>query len=210
MKLSTIQKLGGISLIVGSILFAAWSILWPTLLPFNERMRDFTLLVLNRNWIWINAMVLPGVILMLFGFTAAYSRFYSEAGILGFIGFIFIVLAYILQSAQLSWEIFLYPILASYTPSAPLFKERILVSHSLFQIFRWLFDSTIFLGVMTFGIALIRSKQFHKSIGYLIISGALIYAIGPMIHILIGILGVLILAFGCLLLGLALTKEQIA
>ena len=109
MKLSQIQRLGGIAIILGSILFAVWAIGWTTLLPVSERSRDISLLILNHNWIWISSMAFPGVILMIFGYTAVYTKLFDNSGISGFIGYIFIIIAYILQAAKITWEIFLYP-----------------------------------------------------------------------------------------------------
>lgn len=37
---------------------------------------------------------------MIFGYTAVYSRFYHKAGIVGFIGYVFIITAYIFQAAK--------------------------------------------------------------------------------------------------------------
>lgn len=207
MKLSTLQRLGGISIIIGAVLFTAWAVCWPTLLPVQEQSRDFSAMVLHPNWIWIASLALPGVVLMVFGFTAVYSRFYQEAGALGLTGYVFISLAYILQGAQLTWEIFLYPIIAGHAPSMPLFRDKIMLNHPLFAAFRVLFDTVIFAGVVAFSAALIRSKQFPKIAGVLILCGALVYAVGPMFWIYFGIIGVLVLSAGCVILGLKLVKK---
>ncbi len=204
MKLSTLQRLGGFAIIIGAALFTAWSVLWPVLLPVQERTRDFSLMVLSPNWIWINALALPGVILMVFGFTAVYSRFYQNSGILGFLGFVFIALAYILQAAQLTWEIFMYPVIAGYAPSIPLLSNNIMKLHPLFSMFRLMFQLTIFLGVILFSAALLRSREFPKSAGILILCGAVIYAVGPMLWVYLGLIGVFILSAGCFILGLKL------
>jgi hypothetical protein len=201
MKFSTIQRLGGIAIILGSVLFTAWAICWTTLLPVHERARDVSLMILNPNWIWIASLAFPGIILMIFGYTAVYSRLYNKTGTLGFIGYIFIIVAYIFQAAKVTWEIFLYPIIVSYTPSLPLFTDKIIMQHPQFILFRWLASATIFIGVILFCITLIRSREFPKSAGILILCGAVIYAVGPMINIYLAIAGVLILSIGCFILG---------
>jgi hypothetical protein len=95
MKYSTIQRLGGIAIILGSVLFTAWAICWTMLLPVHERARDVSLMILHPHWIWIASLAFPGVVLMIFGYTAVYSRLHNKTGILGFIGYVFIILAYI-------------------------------------------------------------------------------------------------------------------
>jgi len=201
MKYSTIQRLGGIAIILGSVLFTAWAIFWTMLLPVHERARDISLMILNPHWIWIASLAFPGIVLMVFGYTAVYSRLYNKSGILGFIGYVFIILAYIFQAAKVTWEIFVYPIIVSYAPSIPLFKDKILLEHPQFILFRLLASLTIFIGVILFCITLIKSREFPKSAGILILCGAVIYAVGPMINIYLAIAGVLILSIGCFILG---------
>jgi hypothetical protein len=201
MKYSTIQRLGGIAIILSSVFFTAWAICWTMLLPVHERARDVSIMILNPHWIWIASLAFPGVILMIFGYTAVYSRLYHKTGIPGFIGYAFIILAYIFQAAKITWEIFLYPIIVSYAPSLSLFSDKILMQHPQFILFRWLASVTIFIGVILFCVTLIRNREFPKSAGILILCGAVIYAVGPMINIYLVIAGVLILSIGCFILG---------
>jgi len=201
MKFSTIQRWGGIAIILGSVFLTAWAICWATLLPAHERARDVSLMILNPNWTWIASLAFPGTLFMIFGFTAAYARLYNKAGVLGLIGYVFIILAYIFQAAKITWEIFVYPIIVGYEPSIALFRDKILMQHSQFVLFRWLASVTIFLGVILFCITLIRSREFPKSAGILILCGAIIYTVGPMINIYLAIAGVVILSIGCFILG---------
>ena len=201
MKFATLQRWGGIAIILGSVFFTAWAICWTTLLPVHERARDVSLMILNPHWIWIASLALPGIVLMIFGYTAVYSRLYNKTGILGFVGYVFIMLAYIFQAAKVTWEIFVYPIIVSYAPSVSLFSDKIFMQHPQFILFRWIASATIFIGVILFCITLIKSREFPKSAGILILCGAVIYALGPMINIYLAIAGVLILSLGCFILG---------
>jgi len=201
MKYSTIQRLGGIAIILGSVLFTAWAICWTMLLPEHDRALDLSKIILDPHWIWIASLAFPGIVLMIFGYTAVYSRLYDKAGISGFIGYIFIITAYIFQAAKVTWEIFVYPIIVNYAPSLPLFSNKILMQHPQFILFRWLASVTIFIGVILFCITLIKSSEFPKSAGILILCGAVIYAVGPMINIYLAIAGVLILSIGCFIVG---------
>lgn len=140
-------------------------------------------------------------ILMIFGFTAVYSRMYGSAGILGFIGFVFIVLAYFFQAAAITWEIFVYPVILSHGPSVALIRDRILIQSPLFQVYRTMAETTIFIGVILFCITLIRNREFPRYAGILILCGAIIYAVGPMINLYLEIAGVVILSAGCFVLG---------
>jgi hypothetical protein len=211
MKFSTIQRWGGISIILGLLFLTAWAICWSTILPVNERLRDISLMISSPNWIWISSLAFPGTLFMIFGFTAVYARLYNKAGVLGLIGYVFIILAYIFQAAKITWEIFVYPIIVGFEPSIALFRDKILMQHPQFILFRWLASIAIFLGVILFCITLIRSREFPKSAGILILCGAIIYAVGPVINIYLAIAGVVILSIGCFIVGYKMffdVKEQ--
>ncbi len=201
MKISAIQRSGGLAMITGSVLLALWSVLRITLLPVIQRVKDFSVIVSNQHWILISTIAFAGVLLMIFGFTAVYSLFYSRAGIIGFLGFLFVVTAFILEACQIAWEIFVYPAILSHLPSIPLFSESILMHHPMIALFRLIFQIILALGVVLFTFSLISTKEFHKSAGILIFIGAVVYALGPMISTYVAVSGVLVLSAGCLVLG---------
>lgn len=205
MQLKNIQKLGGVALIVGSLCLAAYSFLFMKLLPYALIRQDMTLGIKNPNWTWIAAVALAGVALLMYGFAAAYSRMYAESGVTGFIGLIVLEIAYMMQAAKVTWEIFLYPVIAGTAPS--LFTEFIIYHNAHVALYRGAASLTIFLGILLFCFALVRSK-FPKAAGILIFAGALIYGLGPMLSVLAAMGGIVILSVGCLVLGLSLMKEQ--
>jgi hypothetical protein len=208
MHAATIQKLGGTALMLGSALFLIYSILFPLLLPVNEMHHDLTTVILNPNWIWIAAVAFTGILLMIFGFTAVYSKLYAESGIVGLLGFIFVVIAYIFQACQVSWEIFLYPVISSNQASMFLFRDFVIQHNSLVGIFKGIAGGAIFIGIILFCIALVRSKSFPKSAGILIFIGAFLYGLGPLLSVLLAIGGIFILSIGCSVLGLSLMKNR--
>jgi hypothetical protein len=204
MKLSTIQKFGGLALIVGAILFAAYSVLFLSLFPVSEIQRDFARVVMSPPWIGVAAIAFAGVVLMVFGFAAVYSRIHQGAGTLGLAGFVLIEIAYLLQACKVTWEIFIYPVIAGNQSSATLLRDGILRDHPLFHAFKAGASATIFLGISLFCFALVRSKEFPKAVGILIFAGALVYALGPALGMVVAIGGIVVLSLGCFLLGLEL------
>jgi hypothetical protein len=201
MKFSSLQKLGGIAIIFGSILFAAWVVCRVTMLPGQAVLKDFSVMVFNPNWLWITSLALYGLILMTFGFIAVYSRIYKTAGVSGFIGYLFIMVAYILQIAQVTWEVFVYPAIAGYPPALALFKNRMLFNHPQVRLFRSVTEIVILLGVILFCKALVQSKEFSKSAGILFFIGAVIYAVGSSVNMFAEITGILMLSAGCFIIG---------
>jgi hypothetical protein len=201
MNLSLIQRWGGISIIIGSMLYMFWAIFYAALLPLNQYSKDLAIVVMSPHWIWISAIALPGTILMIFGFTAIYSRLYSSSGIMGFFGYIFVVTAFLFQTASITWEVFLYPPIVSYGPSIALFREGIFMKNQLLHWYYVMYDGTIGIGVILFSITLIKSREFPIYAGILFFCGVLAYAIGSWLNVYFAVAGVIILSTGCFILG---------
>ena len=208
MNYLTFEKVGGASLILGSLLLAAYSALFPALLPVSNGTNDYVLMVMNPNWVRLAIIAFAGVILMLIGFYAVYQRIRSSAGLVGAIGFLFIEAAYLLQACKVTWELFLYPIIAAQPESAFLLRDLIIKHDPAVGIFRLMASITILVGIVLFCYTLYRSSEYPKSAAVLIFVGALVYALGPMISIFVSVVGIFTLAVGCLLIGLRLFRVQ--
>ena len=208
MNLPSNEKIGGVSLILGSLLLTVYAALFPVLLPVGSGTNDFVQVVLNPNWIRLALVAFVGVLLMLGGFYAVYSRLRAKAGVVGAIGFLFVEAAYLLQACKVTWELFLYPIIASHPESAFLLREAIIKHDPAVIGFRVAASLTIFIGVVMFCLALYRSDEYPKAAAILFFVGALVYAIGPMISIFVSVAGIFTLSIGCLLLGLQLFRGQ--
>lgn len=208
MKLSNLQKFGGVSLILGSVFLTAYSVFFFTLLPIGKVRQDMTLGILNPNWTWIDMTAFFGVVLMMFGFTAVYSKLYKESGALGFCGYIFVEIAYLLQACKVTWEVCLYPVIAGNQSSVLLFKDAVLQHSQAYVAFRSVASISILLGIVLFCIMLIRSKEFPKSAGILIFIGALLYGLGPVLTVFMAIGGIIVLSVGCLQVGLKLINQN--
>jgi hypothetical protein len=87
-------------------------------------------------------------------------------------------------------------------------RDGILRDHPLVHAFKAGASATIFLGILLFCFALVRSKEFPKAAGILIFVGALVYALGPVLSMMVAIGGIVVLAIGCLLLGLELIRDR--
>jgi len=209
MKLDVLQRLGGVSTIAGSVLLAAWAVCWPALFPIRKMAKDPSHMIMSPNWIWPITLLLAAMLLLIFGFMAVYSRMYRNAGIMGFVGYVFIITAYIFHVAQLSWEVFLYPILVRHTPSVVLFRDRILDHDPLILAFHVLQGAAILVGVGLFSIALIRFSNFPRSSGILILIGTLLYGAGPILNFYLEFLGLLVLSAGFAVLGIRLVRPRV-
>ena len=208
MNQKIVETSGGISLIIGSLLLTMYAVAFPLLLPVKGNSIDMALVVLNPNWRWITTVAFVGVLLMMAGFATVYSRLLAGSGVTGLLGFIFIEAAYFLQACKVTWEIFLYPVIASNPGSAFLLRDGIIKHDPMVIAFRTGSSIIIFLGIVLFCLALVRSKTSPKIAAFLIFAGALVYALGPLLSVMVAIAGIFTLSIGCLILGLKLVRMQ--
>jgi len=210
MQTKRFQFQGVLFLILGAILLFVYAILFPALLPISEKAHDYSKLVVNRWWIPLAAIAFVGVIATMIGFAAVYTRFAERAGAWGLFGFIVVEFAHLLQACKVTWEIFLYPIIVNHPGSVFLLSEGVLKNDPLVSVFRAAASLSILVGIVSFCIAIIRSKEFPQLAGYMVLFGALLYGGGAMLAFAISITGIATYSAGCLWLGFHLCKKNLA
>lgn len=208
MSVPSVEKVGGVALIIGSVLLTVYAALFPLLLPLNTGTYDYVRVVLNPNWVRLALIALIGIVLMLVGFYAVYLRVRASAGVVGAIGFLFIEAAYLLQACKVTWELFLYPVIASHPESAFLLGNAIIRNDPAVVVFRTISSLTILAGIVLFCFTLYRSAEYPKAGAVLIFCGALVYAFGPLLSVYISVAGIFTLSIGCLLIGLRLFRVK--
>lgn len=203
---SSYERLGAAFIVVGSALLAVYAALFSLLLPIGSGEFDYPRLVLTPHWKQLALLAFLGVVSMLTGLDAIYSRMRATAGLTGTVGLVLTRVALLLQACVLTWELLLDPIVAAHPPSAFLLSDGVIARDPGMTIFRWIFLSTIVVGALLFGFAIYRSNQFPKPAIALIVVGAAVYAVGPMISVLLAIGGVIMFAGGGLMIGLRLWR----
>jgi hypothetical protein len=203
-----IERLGGASLILGSLLLAAYAALFPILLPIARGTSDFAQVVLSPNWVRLAMVAFAGVLLMIIGFYAVYSKLGPKTGLVGAIGFIFVEAAFLFQACKVTWDLFLYPLMAAHPESAFLLRDAVIVRDPAVAVFRVVAASSIFIGIVLFCLTLYRSQEFPKLAAILVSLGAFVYAIGPLVSAFVSVTGIVTLSIGCFLIGLRLLRVQ--
>jgi hypothetical protein len=145
---------------------------------------------------------------MLIGFYMVYARLRARSGMLGAVGFLFIEAAYLLQACKVTWELFLYPIIAAHSETAFLLSDGVIKHDPAVVVFRTISSVTILVGIVLFCYTLYRSEAYPNYAAILIFAGALVYALGPLLSLYAAIAGILTLALGCAVLGVRLFKPQ--
>jgi hypothetical protein len=185
-----------------------YSTLFIVLLPIRYGNYDFVQVVLNPNWTRLALIALLGILLMMIGFYAVYGRLRGNGSLVAALGFLFIEAAYLFQACKVTWELFVYPVIATHHASAFLLGDGVLKHDPAVIVFRTISSLTILIGIVLFCLSLYRSGQYPKAAAVLIFVGALVYGLGPMLSLYAAIAGILTLAVGCAILGLRLLKPQ--
>ena len=200
------EKIGGIALIAGALLFAAYSSLFLIVLPIADGKFDYAQLVRHPAWLPLAITALAGITLMMLGFYFVYARMRQRSGVAGAVGFLFIEAAYFLQGCKVTWELFVYPIIAAHAESAFLLADGIIKNDPNIMLFRAISSLTILAGIVLFSLAIFRSQRFPPTAPALVFIGAMTYAIGPYFSLYLAIGGIFVFAVGCLMLGVELTR----
>ena len=204
------ERLGAACIVIGSTLLAIYAVLFTLLVPIGRSAFDYSRIVLSPYWTRIAFLAFIGVVSMLAGLDAVYSRMRATAGFTGTIGLLFTKVALLLQACVLTWELLLDPIVAAHPESSFLLRDRVIVTDPAMVIFRWALLWTIAVGALLFGLAVYRSTQFPKPAIGLIVVGALVYAVGPMVSVFLAVGGVIMFSIGCLLIGVRLWRVPVA
>jgi hypothetical protein len=206
MTIASFERLGAACFMVGATLLAVYAVLFAVLIPVGGARADYSLVVLDSNWARLRLVAFIAILFMLTGLDAVFSRIRATAGLTGTIGFLFTRITFVLQACVITWELLLDPIIAAHTGSAFLLRERIIANDPGMATFRSGAIVSILLSTLLFGFAVYRSKEFSSSALVLIAVGAVAYAVGPMISIILAVGGVIALSAGCILIGARLWR----
>jgi len=157
MNMHIFEKLGGIAIIFGSLLLSAYAVLFPILLPLGTGSFDYAEVVRNPSWVPLALVAFAGVLALLVGFYAVYARMRDTAGVQGAVGFLFVEAAYLLQACKVTWELFLYPVIARYPETAFLLRDAVIKNDPAVLAFRISASATILVGIVLFCLAIYRS-----------------------------------------------------
>jgi hypothetical protein len=202
------ERLGSVFFALGSILLAAYAVLFVLLLPIHDGEFDYVGLVTHPHWRSIALIAFAGVVSLLTGLEAVYSRIRDSAGILGATGLVLTKVALILQACVLTWEMLMDPLIAAHPESAFLLRDGWILNAPWMVAFRWVFLLTILGGALLFGLAVLRSRQFPMPAIALLIAGAVLYALGAWMSVFLAISGVTLFAIGGLLIGARLWRAS--
>ena len=154
------ERLGSVFFALGSILLAGYAALFVLLLPIHDGDFDYLRLVTSPHWRSIALVAFLGVVSLLTGLEAVYSRIRDSAGMWGATGLVLTKVALVLQACVLTWEMLVDPLIAAHPESAFLLRDGWIINAPWMVAFHWVSLLTILGGALLFGLAVLHSKQF--------------------------------------------------
>src|SRR4051812_24742428 len=200
------ERLGAVCLLLGAALLAVYAVLFSLLVAIGRGPFDYVAAVSSPHWRSIALMAFLGVLSLLAGLDAIYSRIRATAGVTGRAGLLLTKFALTFQACVITWELLLDPIIASHPESTFLLRDRVIAQDRTIAIFGMAVLATTVLGALSFGVAVYRSNRFSKVARLLLVAGAAVYSVGPMISMLLAIAGVILFALGAILIGVRLWR----
>ena len=171
-----VQWSGYFNIASGILMFLFWY-LYAILMPYGQLSNTLSLLVLNKNWVFVNIL---GSLGALFGIVGLVGLFISTEGKLGnfaTLSFIIALIGSILMFIPLMRDTLLWPILANHDPSLLDFSGPIYTSKTFMPFF--IFSGVLYtLGFVIFGLSLNGSGLYPVWAGHLLAWGALLFVLG--------------------------------
>ena len=195
MSSTTLNRLRGISLLIGSLLVIIGDI--PGFFAGNDQASTIAV-----TTALIRLIRLIGAMLIVLGLSGVYARFAGQAGILGLIGFICTIFFILIGMASEAIIAFVFPLLAAHGllhgGSAP---RSLLIFYSIDDLLG-------LVGGLLLGIAVMRTSILPRWAGALLIVGGFLYAVGSILHLPISDVGLIVFAAGLVWLAVGMRSQK--
>jgi len=129
-----IQWAGYFNIASGVLMFLFWY-LYAILLPYGQLSSTLSLLVLNKNWAFVNILEASGALLGIVGLVGLFISTGGRLSNFATLGFIIALIGSILMSISLMRDTLLLPILANHDPSLLDFNGPIYTSRTFLPFF---------------------------------------------------------------------------
>lgn len=171
-----VQYSGYFNLASGILLFLFWY-LYAILMPYSQLDTTLSLLVLNKNWTFVNLLGSLGALLGTVGLVGLFISMQGQLSKIATWGFVIALIGSILMFITLVRDTLLWPILAQHDPSLLDFNGPIYTSKAFVPFF--IFSGVVYtVGYVIFGLAIANSGLYPLWAGHLFAWGALLFGLG--------------------------------
>jgi hypothetical protein len=196
---------GAINIASGILLIVYWYA-FAIFMPYRELSTTLSLLVKNRNWMWINALGVLGALLGLLGQPAILVAQFETVSIVGVLGFFIASVGTVLLLGTMLWETVLWPILVRQDSSlldfnGPIYRSKTFIPY--FVSAGLLYSA----GYAMVGAEIMRAGVLPETAGLLIAIGAPTFGLGAMFgkyQAFVRSVGVTLLSVGLVWLGIGM------
>lgn len=167
---------GHFNIASGVLMFLFWY-LYAILLPYGQLSNTLSLLVLNKNWAFVNILGASGALLGIVGLVGLFISTGDRLSNFATLGFIIALIGSILMFIALMRDTLLWPILANHDPSLLDFNGPIYTSRTFLPFF--IFSGVLYtLGNVIFGLAIAGTGLYPVWAGHFLAWGALLFGLG--------------------------------
>ncbi len=171
-----IQWAGHFNIASGVLMFLFWY-LYAILLPYGQLSNTLSLLVLSKNWAFVNILGASGALLGIVGLVGLFISTGDRLSNFATLGFIIALIGSILMFIALMRDTLLWPILANHDPSLLDFNGPIYTSRTFLPFF--IFSGVLYtLGNVIFGLAIAGTGLYPVWAGHFLAWGALLFGLG--------------------------------
>lgn len=202
-----IQWSGYINIASGVLMLLFWY-LYAILLPYGQLSTSLSLLVLNKNWTFVNILGSLGALLGIVGLVGLFLSMEGRLTDLAVLGFIIALLGSILMFVALMRDTLLWPILANHDPGLLDFSGPIYTSKTFLPFF--IFSGVLYtIGNIIFGLSLSGTGLYPAWTGHFLAWGALLFGMGALTggwQVYIRSIGITAYSISLLWLGYLMSK----
>ena len=171
-----VQWSGYFNIASGILMFLFWY-LYAILMPYGQLSNTLSLLVLNKNWVFVNILGSLGALFGIIGLVGLFISTEDKLSNFATLGFIIALIGSILMFIALMRDTLLWPILANHDPSLLDFSGQIYTSKTFLPFF--IFSGVLYtLGFVIFGLSINGSGLYPALAGHLLAWGALLFGLG--------------------------------
>jgi hypothetical protein len=163
----------------GVLLLAYWY-LYAILMPYRDLDKTLSILVLDKDWFFVNVLGVAGSIVGMLGLVGIMLKSADSFGYFGIISFALAFIGTVLLTGALLWDTIIWPILANFDPSMLDFNGPIYMSKTFVPFF--IISGIIYsVGYIMLGFAMAKTGLFPNLAGYLLAIGAPLFGFGSML-----------------------------
>ena len=197
-----VQLSGYFNIASGILLLLFWY-LYAILMPYSQLDTTLSLLVLNKNWTFVNLLGSLGALFGTVGLVGLFISMQDQLSKMATWGFVIALIGTILMLITLVRDTLIWPILAQHDPSLLDFTGPIYASKTFMPFF--IFSGVVYtIGYMLFGLAIAKTDLYPVWAGHLFAWGALLFGLGAAfgnLQVYIRSIGITVLSAGLIWLG---------